>query len=58
MAIVRVDAETQKIMEYKIQHNCEEASFTSISPRIIMIMFSISAAMYAALYFAFKMLGL
>jgi hypothetical protein len=57
-AIVRVDAETHEIKEYEIQAKGEETPFISISPKIIMIMFGISAAAYVALYFAFKLLGL
>jgi hypothetical protein len=57
-AIVRVDSETHEIKEYEIQPKGEEAPFVSISPKIIVIMFGVSAAAYVALYFAFKMLGL
>lgn len=57
-AIVRVDAETHEIKEYEIQTKGEEAPFISISPKIIIIMFGVSAAAYIALYFAFKMFGL
>jgi hypothetical protein len=57
-AMVRVDAETHEIKEYEIQAKGEEAPFISISPKIIMVMFGVSAAAYVLLYFAFKMLGL
>jgi len=57
MAIVRVDAETHEIKEYEIQPKGEEASFVSISPKIIVVIFGISAAVYVALNFAFKMFG-
>jgi len=57
-AIVRVDAETHEIKEYEIQAKGEEAPFISISPKIIMVIFGISAAAYVLLYFAFKMFGL
>ena len=57
-AIVRVDAETHEIKEYEIQTKGEEAPFISISPKIIIIMFGVSAAAYITLYFAFKMFGL
>jgi len=57
-ALVRVDAETHEIKEYEIQPKGEEVPFISISPKIIMIIFGVSAAVYVALYFAFKMLGL
>jgi len=57
-AIVRVDAETHEIKEYEIQPKGEEAPFVSISPKIVMLMFGVSAATYIALYFAFQMFGL
>ena len=57
-AIVRVDAETHEIKEYEIQAKGEEAPFISISPKIIMVTFGVSAAAYVMLYFAFKMFGL
>ncbi|MGB9854488.1 MAG: hypothetical protein ACPLRY_06770 [Candidatus Bathyarchaeales archaeon] len=57
-AIVRIDSETKEIAEYEIQRKGEETSFTFISPKIIMVMFSISAAIYVALHFVFKMFGL
>lgn len=57
MAIVRVDAETHEIKEYEIQSKSEETSFVSISPKIIGVMFGISAAVYVALYFAFGFFG-
>jgi hypothetical protein len=57
-AIVRVDAETHEIREYEIQPKGEEAPFVSISSKIVMIVFGISAAVYVMLDFAFKMLGL
>lgn len=57
-AIVRVDAETHEIREYEIQAKGEETPFISISPKIIMAIFGISAAAYFVLYFVFKMLGL
>jgi len=57
-AIVRVDAETHEIKEYEIQAKGEEAPFISISPKIIMVIFGVSAAAYILLYFVFKMFGL
>ena len=57
-AIVRVDAETHEIREYEIQTKGEEAPFISLSPRIIIVMFGISAAAFVALHFVFNMLGL
>jgi hypothetical protein len=57
-AIVRVDSETHEIREYEIQTKGEEAPFISVSPKIIIIMFGISAAAFVALHFVFNMLGL
>jgi hypothetical protein len=57
-AIVRIDSETREITEYEIQRKGEEASFTFISTKIIMVIFGISAAIYIALHFVFKMFGL
>lgn len=57
-AIVRVDAETHEIKEYEIQSKGEETPFISMSPKTIMVMFGVSAAVYVALHFAFGMLGL
>lgn len=58
LAIVRVDAEVSEIREYEIQPKGEETSFVSISPRFLMVVFGVSAAVYVALYFAFKTFGL
>jgi hypothetical protein len=57
-AVVRVDMETHEIKEYEIQPKGEETPFISVSPKIIAVMFGISAAVYVAFYFAFNMLGL
>lgn len=58
IAIVRVDAETHEIKEYEIQPKGEETPFVSISPKIIILMFGISAAVYIGLRFALEMFGL
>lgn len=58
VAVVRVDAETHEIKEYEIQPKGEESPFVSISPKIIGLMFGVSATVYIALYFAFEMFGL
>jgi len=58
MAIVQVDAKTHEIKSYEIQPKSEEASSASFSPKIIIIMFGVSAAVYVGLYFAFKTFGL
>lgn len=57
MAIVRVDVETCEIREYEIQPKGEEASFVSISPKTIAVIFCVSAVAYIALYSIFQMLG-
>jgi len=57
-AIIHVDAETQEITAYEIQPKSEEGSLTSFSPKIIILVFGIAAAVNVALHFAFKMLGL
>jgi hypothetical protein len=58
MAIVQVDAKTHEIRSYEIQAKGEETSSFSVSPKMVMIMFGVSAVAYVALYFTFKMLGL
>lgn len=57
-AIVRIDSETHEIKEYEIQPKGEEAPFISVSPKILLIIFGISTAVYVALHFAFKIFGL
>lgn len=57
-AIVRIDSETHEIKEYEIQPKGEETPFISISPKILLIMFGISAGVYIALHFAIKIFGL
>jgi len=57
-AIVRIDAETHEIKEYEIQPKGEETPSISISPKAIIVISGVSAAVYVALYFAFKMFGL
>jgi hypothetical protein len=57
-AIIHVDAENQEITAYEIQPKSEEGSLTSFSPKIIILVFGIAAAVNVALHFAFKMFGL
>ena len=57
-AVVRVDSETHEIKGYEIQPKGEESSSFSISPKAIMIIFGISAAVYIMLNFVLKMVGL
>jgi len=58
MAIVRVDAETHEIKEYEIQPKGEEPSFTSISPRLVIMISGISTVVYFLLYFLFRIFAL
>jgi len=58
LAVIRVDAESREIKEYEIQRKGEEESFASISPKILAMMFGISAAAYVALRFVFQIIGL
>jgi hypothetical protein len=57
-AIVRVDSETHEIKGYEIQPKGEESSSFSISPKAIVIIFGIAAAVYVMLNFILKMIGL
>jgi hypothetical protein len=57
-AVVRVDSETHEIKGYEIQPKGEESSSFSISPRAIVIIFGIAAAVNVMLKFIFKMVGL
>jgi hypothetical protein len=56
-ATVRVDNETQEIKGYEIQPRSEENQPLSVSPKAIMIIFGVSAAVHMALYFLLPMLG-
>lgn len=57
-AIVQVDSKTHEIKAYEIQSKNEEAPMFSISPKLIIIVFGVSAIVYVALNFAFKMFGI
>ncbi len=57
-AIVRVDGRTREIKEYEVQPKGEEGSYISISPKIILVTFIVSAVVNIGLYFAFKMFGM
>lgn len=57
-AVVRVDSETHEIKGYEIQPKNEESSSFSISPKAIVIIFGIAAAVYVMLNFILKMTGL
>jgi hypothetical protein len=56
-ALVNVDAETRDIRGYEIQPKAEEVSPMSISPKTIVLIFGIAAAVHIALYFGLKMIG-
>lgn len=57
-AIVRVDSETHEIKGYEIQPKSEESSSFSISPKAIVVIFGIAAAVHVMLDFILKMTGL
>lgn len=57
-AIIHVDAENQEITAYEIQPKGEEGSLASFSPKIILLVFGVAAAVNIALHFVFKMLRL
>ena len=55
-AIIHVDAESQEITTYEIQPKDEEGPLTSFSPKIILLIFGVAAAVNIILHFVFKML--
>ena len=57
-AIVKIDSETHEIKEYEIQAKGEEAPMVAVSPKMLITVFGISAIVYVALTFVFRMLGL
>ena len=57
-ALVRVDSKTHEIREYEIQAKNEETPFISISPKVILTIFGVSALVHVILYLAFKTFGL
>ena len=56
-AVVRVESETHEIKGYEIQPREEENSSFTISPKTIMLIFGISAAVHIILNFGLKMIG-
>lgn len=58
MAIVQVDSKTHEIRAYEIQAKGEEASMLPASPKLVALVFGLSAVTYVALSFAFKLLGI
>jgi hypothetical protein len=57
-AVVRIGAETREIKEYDVQPKSEESSFFSLSPKFVLTVLIISAAVNVGLYFGLKALGL
>ena len=57
-AVVRIGAETREIKEYDVQPKGEESSFFSLSPKFILTVLAISAAVNVGLYFGLNALGL
>jgi hypothetical protein len=56
-AIVQVDSKTHEIKAYEIQPKSEEASSVSVSPKTLIMIFSVSAIVYVVFHFVFRMLG-
>jgi hypothetical protein len=57
-AVVRVDSESHDIKGYEIQPKSEESSSLPISPKAIVIIFGLSAAVHIILDFVFRIIGL
>ena len=57
-AVVRVDSESHEIRGYEIQPKAEESSPLSISPKILLVIFGISAVVHVLMNFVLKMVGL
>jgi len=56
-AFVRVDSASHEIRGYEIQPKAEESSSASISPRLILVIFGVAAAVHVLLNFLLKMVG-
>jgi hypothetical protein len=56
-AVVRIGAGTREIKEYDVQPKSEEGSYVSLSPKLLLTVFVISAIVTVGLYFGFKALG-
>ena len=56
-AVIRVDSETHEIKGYEIQPRSEENSSLTISPRTLLVIFGISAAVCVILNLGLKMIG-
>ena len=57
-ALVRVDSKTHEIKEYEIQTKGEEAPALPVSPKGLLLVFAVSAAVFVVFYFLFKNLGI
>ena len=57
-AFVRVDSESHEIRGYEIQPKAEESSSLPISPKILILIFGISAAVYVLMNFVLKIVGI
>jgi hypothetical protein len=57
-AVVRVDSESHEIRGYEIQPKTEESSPPSISPKILLVIFGVSALVHVLMSFVLKMVGL
>ena len=57
-AVVRVDSESHEIRGYEIQPKAEESSSLPISPKILILIFGISAAVYVLMNFVLKIVGI
>jgi hypothetical protein len=56
-AIVRVDSESHEIRGYEIQPKAEESPPLSISPKILLVLFGVSAVVHVLMSFVLKMVG-
>jgi hypothetical protein len=57
-AVVRVDSESHEIRGYEIQPKAEESSSLPISPKILVLIFGISAAVHVLMNFVLKIVGI
>ena len=56
-AVVRVDSTSHEISGYEIQPKTEESSSAAVSPRLILLVFGVAAAVHLLLNFVLKMVG-
>lgn len=57
-AVVRVDSESHEIRGYEIQPKAEESSSLPISPKILILIIGISAAVHVLMNFVLKIVGI